>query len=294
MAKPIAGAFDLESLRELINVRLAQLVPEGHPRGPSAAARHSLLAGGKRLRAVITLIAARSAGGAIEDAVDTACAVEMIHTSSLVFDDLPAMDNADLRRGRPTVHKAFSEDIAILAGIGLINGAYQVIAQSPALDPIRRMDIIRVLTRAVGWQGLVHGQALDLASCEKDSGIDAIHEGKTGALFIAAAECGGLCAPSLNDQQRRSLRAFGRALGFAYQAFDDVLDQVASDQTAGKTTGRDEGKATAVLGQQAGLASAKTAANKHLDGAVAAAGSGSPLAQLAEFIRSYFVDAIAA
>lgn len=294
MARDSSTGVDLESLRELINVRLAQLVPEGHPRGPAAAARQSLLAPGKRLRAIITLVAARAQGGRIEDALDTACAIEMIHTSSLVFDDLPAMDDADLRRGEPTTHKAFGEDIAILAGIGLINGAYEVIAKSKALDPERRMEIMRLVTRAVGWQGLVHGQALDLASSNDDEAIDAIHEGKTGALFIAAAECGGLCGGTCSDDERRSLRSYGRSLGFAYQAFDDVLDQVACEQVAGKTTGRDGGKATAVLGASASLTSAKALANRQLDKAVAAAGEHSPLAKLAEFIRTYFAQTIAA
>jgi len=294
MASDASTGVDLESLRELVNVRLAQLVPEGHPRGPAAAARHSLLAPGKRLRAIITLVAARSQGGRIEDALDTACAIEMIHTSSLVFDDLPAMDDADLRRGEPTTHKAYGEDIAILAGIGLINGAYEVIANSKALDAARRMEILRLVTRAVGWQGLVHGQALDLTSGDEDGSIDAIHEGKTGALFIAAAECGGLAGGDCSDEERRALRAYGRALGFSYQAFDDVLDQVACAQTAGKTTGRDDGKATAVLGGSASLASAKVLANRQLDSAVLAVGEHTPLAQLAEFIRTYFAQTIAA
>lgn len=288
------SSVDLESLRELINVRLAQLVPEGHPSGPAAAARHSLLAPGKRLRAVITLIAARSLGGRIEDALDPACAVEMIHTSSLVFDDLPAMDDATLRRGVPTAHAKFGQDIAILAGIGLINGAYEVIAQARTLTAEKRIEILRVITRAVGWQGLVHGQALDLSSGEGNASIDAIHEGKTGALFIAAAECGGISAPRCSDGDRRSLRAYGRALGLAYQAFDDVLDQAVCEKTAGKTTGRDEGKDTAVLGREASMSSGKALANRHLDAAVEAAGEGSPLAVLAEFIRHYFAKTIAA
>lgn len=289
-----SASIDLESLRELINVRLSQLVPDGHPAGPAAAARHSLMAPGKRLRAIITLVAARSMGGRIEDALDAACAVEMIHTSSLVFDDLPAMDNADLRRGVPTAHAEYGEDIAILAGIGLINGAYEVVAQSKALDADRRMEMMRVITRAVGWQGLVHGQALDLNSGEGNATLDAIHEGKTGALFIAAAECGGLASATCTDEQRRSLRAFGRALGLAYQAYDDVLDQVACEKTAGKTTGRDAGKSTAVLGDAACLESGTALANKHLDAAVAAVGQGTALAMLAEFIRSYFAQAFAA
>lgn len=294
MTAALASGVDLESLRQLINVRLAQLVPEGHPQGPAAAARHSLLAPGKRLRAIITLVAARSLGGKIEDALDAACAVEMIHTSSLVFDDLPAMDDAELRRGVPTAHAKFGQDIAILAGIGLINGAYEVVARSKALDAERRLEILRIITRAVGWQGLVHGQALDLTSGEGDAPIDAIHEGKTGALFIAAAECGGLASPRCTDEDRRSLRAYGRALGLAYQAFDDVLDQAVCEATAGKTTGRDSGKDTAVLGNEASMASGKALANSHLTAAVEAAGQGSPLGTLAESIRAYFAETIAA
>lgn len=288
------GALDLESLRELINLRLQQLVPEGMPGGPAAAARHSLLAPGKRLRAIMTLIAARSYGGKIEDAVDAACAVEMIHTSSLVFDDLPAMDDADLRRGMPTAHVAFGQDIAILAGIGLINGAYEAVAQSKVLDAERRVEVLKVITRAVGWQGLVHGQALDLSSGESNARLDAIHEGKTGALFIAAAECGGIVGASCDDTDRRNLRTYGRALGFAYQAFDDVLDQAVCAETAGKTTNKDGGKNTAVLGRSASLSSGTALANRHLDSAVEAVGKGSPLAELAEFIRTYFAATIAA
>ncbi|GGY42561.1 polyprenyl synthetase family protein [Parvularcula lutaonensis] len=294
MPTPGAPGVDLESLRELINVRLAQLVPEGAASGPAVAARHSLLAPGKRLRAIITLSAARSLGGKIEDALDAACAIEMIHTSSLVFDDLPAMDDADLRRGVPTAHAMFGQDIAILAGIGLINGAYEVVANSRAMDAERRLEVLRVITRAVGWQGLVHGQALDLSSGENTASLDAIHEGKTGVLFIAAAECGGIAAPGSTDDDRRALRSYGRALGFAYQAYDDVLDQVACEETAGKTTGKDSGKSTAVLGRRASIESATALANRHLDTAVKAVGEDTPLATLAEFIRSYFATTIAA
>ncbi|MEM6586495.1 MAG: polyprenyl synthetase family protein [Pseudomonadota bacterium] len=282
------GGLDLESLRELVNVRLAQLVPEGRPQGPSSAARYSLLAPGKRLRAMMVLIAARSLGGRIEDALDTACAVEMVHTASLVFDDLPAMDDADLRRGIPTAHMAYGQDIAILAGIGLMNGAYEVVSQAQAPSCNRRMDILRVLTRAIGWQGLVHGQALDLSSGAGDAAIDAIHEGKTGALFVAAAEAGGLCAEHCSDAQRRDMRAYGRALGFAYQAYDDVLDQSVGDETAGKTTGQDEGKSTAVLGRETSIAAGLQRAHGHLETAMEAAGKGSPLAMLAEYIGVYF------
>ncbi|MEO1040686.1 MAG: polyprenyl synthetase family protein [Pseudomonadota bacterium] len=283
--------LDLESLCELVNLRLAQLVPEGSPHGPSAAARHSLLAPGKRLRAVIALIASRSVGGRIEDALDTACAVEMIHTASLIIDDLPSMDDADLRRGMPTAHTKYGQDIAILAGIGLVNGAYEVLARASAPACDRRMEITQVLTRAVGWNGLVHGQALDLRA---DGSVDAIHEGKTGALFVAAAEGGCLCAPDYTEDDRRSMRAYGRALGFAYQAYDDVLDQACDEEMTGKTTGRDAGKRTAVIGAEASLGSGMMLAQRHLRTAMDAAGRSSPLAALAEYIGSYFSETLAA
>ncbi|MCQ8184993.1 polyprenyl synthetase family protein [Parvularcula maris] len=285
---------DLESLRELVNVRLDQLVPMGAQGGPAAAARYSLLAGGKRLRAIITLTAARTHGGKLETALDAACAIEMIHCASLIFDDLPAMDDAALRRGVATVHAKFGQDIAILAGIGLMNGAYEVLAKAQHTTEAQRLDMLRIVTRAVGWQGLVHGQALDLNSGESDAQIDAIHEGKTGALFIAAAECGGVAAPSVSEKDRRALRSYGRALGFAYQAFDDVLDQVVCDEAAGKTTGKDGGKSTAALGGEACIQSGTALANKHFDQAVKAVGKTAPLASLAEFIRRYFAATVAA
>jgi geranylgeranyl pyrophosphate synthase len=285
---------DLESLRELVNVRLDQLVPQGTPGSPAAAARYSLLAGGKRLRAIITLTAARTHGGRIEAALDAACAIEMIHCASLIFDDLPAMDDAELRRGVPTVHAKFGQDIAILAGIGLMNGAYEVLSKAQHTTNAQRLEMLRLVTRAVGWQGLVHGQALDLASAEGDAQIDAIHEGKTGALFIAAAECGGVAAAKTTDEDRRALRSYGRALGLAYQAFDDVIDQVVGDEAAGKTTGKDQGKATAVLGGEACVKSGTALANQHFDHAVSAVGEKTALAALAEFIRSYFASVTAA
>jgi geranylgeranyl diphosphate synthase type II len=284
---------DLESLRELINVRLGQLVPETSATSPAAAARHSLLAPGKRLRAIITLTAARSHGGSIEDALDAACAIEMLHSASLVFDDLPAMDDADLRRGMPTAHCKFGQDIAILAGIGLMNGAYEVVAKSRALTPEHRLELLRIITHAVGWQGLVHGQALDLTSGEGGAAVDAIHEGKTGALFIAAAECGGICADA-SDEVRRDLRAFGRALGLAYQAFDDCLDQASCAETTGKTTGRDGGKKTAVLGARQGLYRAEVKAEGHIDAAIEAVGASTALAAIADAVRRHFKAAIAA
>lgn len=285
-----AFAADLSALKARVEARLDQLLPAGGE--PSLAARHSLLAPGKRLRAVLTLLAARQCAGAgfrDEAALDVACAVEMVHTASLVFDDLPAMDDADTRRGAPTPHTLYGDDVAILAGIGLLNGAFGVVAAAQSLGPVQRVEVIDVLSRAVGWTGLVQGQAHDLRG---DAGLDDIHYGKTGALFVAAALAGAACADA-PVSARRPLVVYGRALGFAYQALDDVVDQVASAEAAGKTVGRDDGKRTAALGAagEAGLADARARAVAHLAEAKRAAGeacSGTPLTQLAAHIEEHF------
>ena len=287
-----AFAAELDALKVRVEARLDQLLPAGGE--PSLAARHSLLAPGKRLRAVLTLLAARQCAGPgaafrDEGALDVACAVEMVHTASLVFDDLPAMDDADTRRGAPTPHTLYGDDVAILAGIGLLNGAFGVVAAAQSLGASQRVEIVDVLSRAVGWTGLVQGQADDLRG---DAGLDAIHYGKTGALFVAAALAGAACADA-PVSARAPLVTYGRELGFAYQALDDVVDQVASPEAAGKTVGRDEGKRTAALARsgEARLAAARDRAVRHLGAARRAADEaceGAPLGQLAEHIEAHF------
>ncbi|WP_051881784.1 polyprenyl synthetase family protein [Parvularcula oceani] len=289
---------DLARIKAAVETRLAQLLPQTGE--PSLAARDSLLAPAKRLRAVLTILAARQcaadADWSDERALDTACAIEMVHTASLVFDDLPVMDNADLRRGMPTPHKVYGDDVAILAGIGLLNGAFGVVAQAQSLDPAQKVEVIDVLSRAVGWSGLVQGQALDLKPALETS-VDDIHYGKTGALFVAAALGGAACAGAPSSD-RPPLIHFGRELGFAYQALDDVLDQVSGDGDAGKSTGKDAGKRTAVmLGSlpSDGLDAAKARAERHLRAAADAAEracDGSPLAALTEHIRLHFAQVI--
>ena len=285
--KGAQGGFagEVEALKRQVETRLGQLLPAGGE--PSLAARHSLLAPAKRLRAVLTLLAARQCAGAgwrDEDALDVACAVEMIHTASLIFDDLPAMDDAETRRGAPTPHTLYGEDVAILAGIGLLNGAFGVVAGAP-LAPSQRVEVVEVMSRAVGWTGLVQGQALDLK--QGDAALDDIHYGKTGALFVAAALAGAACADA-GVAARGPLTVYGRELGLAYQALDDVLDVVASPEAAGKTTGRDDGMRTAADGS---LAAGRAKAAGHLEAARAAADracDGSPLAALVAYIEGHF------
>jgi geranylgeranyl pyrophosphate synthase len=218
--------------------------------------RYAVFGGGKRLRPILALAVAESLGGRLEDVLAPAAALELIHTYSLVHDDLPAMDDDDLRRGRPTVHKAFGEAEAILAGDALLTLAFEILATRPEGDDAaaRRADAVALVARGAGAAGMVGGQLSDLDAERKPaelSGLEWIHAHKTGALLAASAELGALHAGA-SPEVRRAFARFGRALGLAFQIADDILDRTASAAALGKTPGKDEraGKATypALLG----------------------------------------------
>jgi geranylgeranyl diphosphate synthase type II len=213
--------------------------------GPAATAieamRYAVFGGGKRLRPLLAVAAYEACGGD-PDAIpwDAAAALELVHTYSLVHDDLPAMDDDDLRRGRATVHRAFGEAEAILAGDGLLTLAFEVLAPHP--------EGVAVVARGAGIGGMVGGQMADLEAEGRPADLDGvvwIHAHKTGALLAASAELGGILAGAPNAA-RAALAAYGRALGLAFQAHDDVLDRVATAEALGKTPGKDldAGKAT--------------------------------------------------
>ena len=217
------------------------------------AVRYSLFAGGKRIRPLLVLATAEAVGGAA-DVLPLACAVEMIHTYSLVHDDLPAMDDDDLRRGKPTSHKVFGEAVAILAGDALLTRAFHLMADvaPDAGDEAlrRRLGAIAVLGEAAGTTGLIGGQVTDLES--EGRAVDAptlerLHRAKTGALLAACVHGGALLAGAGAEDLAR-LDAYGSAIGLAFQVVDDVLDGTADDAALGKTAGKDEaaGKATYV------------------------------------------------
>ena len=217
------------------------------------AIRYSLMSGGKRLRPTLVLLAAEACGGAREAALPAACAVEMIHTYSLIHDDLPAMDNDDLRRGRPTCHKAFGEAMAILAGDALLALAFEVLARDTQ-PGLAAADCVAMLAETAGPTALVGGQAADLAGEFSEGGLDAledIHCRKTGALFQASLRLGGLVAGG-DDLQLMRLDAYGRCFGLAFQITDDLLDVAGDEATVGKRVGKDakQGKLTfpALLG----------------------------------------------
>ena len=240
-----------------IEARLRALLPaaEIEPQTVHAAMRYSVLAGGKRLRPALVLLGARAAGGREEDVLGVACAVELVHTYSLIHDDLPAMDDDDFRRGRPSCHKQFGEATAILAGDALNTFAFEVIATT-APDPARVAVLVAELCRAAGTAGMVGGQVADLEAevhqTESSDGLSptvavvrSIHERKTGALLTASLVLGAI-ACGADDALVDRLRRIGGRLGLAFQIVDDLLDVEGDAAVLGKTPGKDvaQGKAT--------------------------------------------------
>ena len=204
------------------------------------AMEYSLLAGGKRIRPVLTLETCRMCGGNLQDALPLACGVEMIHTYSLIHDDLPAMDDDDLRRGRPTNHKVYGEATAILAGDGLLTAAFGQLAGAE-LPAERVVQAVDCLSRAAGPEGMVGGQALDMAGEGRAltrTELELLQRLKTGALICAATELGCIAAGGTLEQ-REQVRRYAQALGQAFQVRDDMLDETSSEQELGKTIGSD-------------------------------------------------------
>ncbi len=230
------------------------------------AMRYTVFAGGKRLRPILCLLSAKAAGGTEEEAMPAACAVEMIHAFSLVHDDLPAMDDDDLRRGKPTNHKVFGEGMAVLAGDGLLNHAFATVALIARDDRIA--ESVRVLAHAVGTAGLIGGQVEDLLGEELEptaAAVERIHRMKTGALFAGCCRLGVLAAGGCREVLERLTR-YAELLGLAFQIVDDVLDETGGDEAFGKTAGKDreEGKMTwpAVVGLSASIARARELAGE--------------------------------
>ncbi len=232
-----------------VDAELERLLPEAdrRPRVIHEAMRYSVMAGGKRLRPCLVLLGARAAGGREEDVLGVAAAVELVHTYSLIHDDLPAMDDDDLRRGKPSCHCQFGEAIAILAGDALNTYAFDVIART-APDPSRVADLVRELCAAAGTEGMVGGQVADLLCEGRPVTLDDvrwIHERKTAALLTASLRLGAVANGARPELVAR-LDRVGRALGLAFQVVDDILDERGSASELGKTPGKDRahGKAT--------------------------------------------------
>lgn len=286
-----AFARRLPELRAEVDARLAELLTAGAA-GPALlhdAARYALLSPGKRLRPVLALLAAEQFGEGRRSraaALDAGCAIEMVHAASLILDDLPCMDDAALRRGRPTVHRRFGEDMAVLAAIALLNQAYATAANAPGLGAEARLQLVSALTGAVGFDGLVAGQARDLRERDGVAEPTPLHElnrQKTGVLFVAAVESGARAAGA-SGERLESAGAFARGLGEAFQILDDLLDATGTKESAGKDVGQDGGKPTVVSligadGARAEMHRRLRSALDHLDDA----GPG-PLSRFAELL----------
>ncbi|RUR35517.1 (2E,6E)-farnesyl diphosphate synthase [Vreelandella populi] len=252
------------------------------------AMRHGLLVGGKRLRPLLVYLAGQALGARDEDLDAPAAAIELIHAYSLIHDDLPAMDDDDLRRGQPTVHIAYDEATAILAGDALQTLAFEVLARTahPRLG-----NLVMTLATASGRTGMVAGQALDLAAVGGHPDVDALahmHAHKTGALIVAAVRLGGLIAVDEDDPRLNALTRYARAIGLAFQIHDDVLDVTGDTVTLGKTSGADAARSKPTYPSLLGLDGAQQKARTLIDEAIAALAplgeQAAPLAELAHYM----------
>jgi len=262
------------------------------PGGASArlleAMRYSTLGGGKRVRPVLVYATGEALGAPLELLDAAAAAVELIHVYSLVHDDLPAMDDDDLRRGRPTCHRAFDEATAILTGDALQARAFEILAQAPAsIAAAARIEMLRVLADAIGTRGMAGGQAIDLEAVKKDLGvaeIERMHRQKTGALIQGSVLLGAIASGVEDAAQRAALGHFGAEIGLAFQIQDDILDVEGNTSTLGKRAGADADRVKPTYPSVLGLEQARAEALARRDQAIAAlAPWGDRFANLAEF-----------
>ena len=289
--------------REYVNGRLIELA-HGRATGGDAvehalttisqASQYAVTNGGKRIRALLVYAAADALGTPNAEGIldPVACAIELIHTYSLIHDDLPAMDDDELRRGIPTLHKAYNEATAILVGDGLQAQAFELIADAPDLNDKQKVNIISVLARASGFNGMVGGQFIDISSTGKDLTLDqlqSMHALKTGALIRAALAMGGIAARA-TDEQLAALDEYGTHIGLAFEVVDDILDVESDTATLGKTQGKDEDADKPTYVKLMGLDGAKREAHRLLAAAWAALeGFGESADYLREMAR-YIVE----
>jgi geranylgeranyl diphosphate synthase type II len=292
----MASEFDLksylESRRLMVEEALEAALPaeEGLDARVVEAMRYSLFAGGKRLRPILCLAAAEAVGGNLQDAMPAACALEMIHTYSLIHDDLPAMDDDDLRRGIPTNHKVFGEAIAILAGDGLLTEAFTLVGNWSGLPADRAVQLVAVIGAAAGHRGMVGGQVVDMLWQNRAADIGVVrcmHGKKTAALIAASTQAGALAGGGSSDQVEH-LGRYGRAVGLAFQIVDDILDIQGDAALLGKKTGVDmaRGKATypAAVGLEQAEKDAQALVAESLEAMVGFDERAEPLRAMARYI----------
>ena len=270
--------FDLQHFlstrTETVNRALDQFLPpeKTRPATIHKAMRYSIFAGGKRMRPALCLAAAQACGGSEKSALPLACAVECIHTYSLIHDDLPAMDNDDFRRGKPTNHKVFGEGIAVLAGDALLTQAFEIAAQAGSFPRYPREKLVLEIAKASGSLQLIAGQVADLEAEGKkisEAELKFIHERKTSALLCCSVRLGGMSA-NCTPAQLAALTDFGYHVGLAFQVIDDILDVTQTSEQLGKTAGKDVAVQKATYPAIVGLDKSRQIASKLTDKAFAA------------------------
>jgi geranylgeranyl diphosphate synthase type II len=250
----------LEERRLQVDEALGRYLPEAgdHPKEIHEAVRYSVFAGGKRLRPILVLAAAEAAGGQVEHALPAAAAIELIHTYSLIHDDLPAMDDDDFRRGRPTCHKVYGEALAILAGDALLTQAFILLSGEPSslrADAVARLRVINEIAQAAGSRGMVGGQVVDILQEDREVDLATLlylHTHKTGSLIRACLRVGGIIS-SAGSEQMEALTRYGDRIGLAFQIVDDILDLEGSLEALGKRAGSDLRKKKATFPGLLGL-----------------------------------------
>ncbi|HTX22269.1 MAG TPA: farnesyl diphosphate synthase [Candidatus Aquilonibacter sp.] len=288
--------FDLQQFltarTDIVNRALDRFLPSEKTRPATIhkAMRYSLFAGGKRMRPALCLAAAQACGGSEKDALPLACAVECVHTYSLIHDDLPAMDNDDFRRGKPTNHKVFGDGIAVLAGDALLTQAFEIAAQCKKFSRYPHEKIILEIAKTAGSLQLIAGQVADLEGEGRkisETELKFIHERKTSALLCCSVRLGGMsanCAPA----QLRALTDFGYHVGLAFQVIDDILDVTQTSEQLGKTAGKDAAVQKATYPAIVGLEKSRKVATQLTDKAFAALkifkGRAAALKAMAEFL----------
>jgi geranylgeranyl diphosphate synthase type II len=283
----------LSEAKAAVDQSLDRLLPAETEEPPTIhrAMRYSVFAGGKRLRPVLVLASGESAGGNRETLLHLGSAIEMMHTYSLIHDDLPALDNDDLRRGQPTCHRVFGEAIAILAGDSLMTRSYQVLSELPGISDSARLAIVREMAYATGTvNGMIGGQVADLESEGKKVSaamLEYIHRSKTGALLAVCPRSAAL-ASGASPEKIESLTEFGRKIGLAFQIIDDILDLTASSTDLGKTAGKDERVKKATYPALYGVMASRVKARELIDAGIEDLGdfgaAADPLRGLARFI----------
>jgi geranylgeranyl diphosphate synthase type II len=265
----------LKDRQKIIEEALLRYLPDedNHPQELHTAVHYSVFAGGKRIRPILCLAACEACGGDIASAMPTACALELIHTYSLIHDDLPAMDNDDFRRGKPTCHKVFGEAFAILAGDALLTEAFALLSTAGKVrtPAERRLSVITEIASAAGMTGMVGGQALDIRAekIEPDAGgLEDIHRRKTGALIIAAVKSGALLAGA-GEGKIQALSNYASHIGIAFQIADDILNVEGDSVRMGKKTGSDAAHGKITYPSLLGMEASKAKLSEHIEGAIA-------------------------